>query len=167
MIQFPYGIADFRRIRRDGMVYVDRTAYIRDLESLGSNLVFLRPRRFGKSLWLQTLATYYDLRYAADFDDLFGGLDVASRGKGPTPLRNRFFVLQWNFSRVTSRGGVGEIAESLRRHVLTRAELFLAEYGDHFPGAGVRPDDSASDILDTLLGAVRTAGHPLYLLIDE
>lgn len=64
MTRFPYGIADFRRIRREGMVYVDRTGHIGDLESLGSILVFLRPRRFGKSLWIQTLATYYDLRYA-------------------------------------------------------------------------------------------------------
>ncbi len=74
MIKFPYGIADFLRIRRDGMVYVDRTAHIRDVESLGDILVFLRPRRFGKSLWLRTLATYYDLRYAGDFDRIFGGL---------------------------------------------------------------------------------------------
>ncbi len=83
MIQFPYGIADFRRIRREGMVYVDRTAHIRDLETLGSILVFLRPRRFGKSLWVQTLATYYDLRYAESFDEILGGLDVGHR---PTPL---------------------------------------------------------------------------------
>ena len=76
MIQFPYGIADFRRIRREGMVYVDRTAHVRDLETLGSVLVFLRPRRFGKSLWLQTLATYYDLRYAGAFDEIFKGLEI-------------------------------------------------------------------------------------------
>ena len=164
MIQFPYGIADFRRIRRDGMVYVDRTAHVRDLETLGSVLVFLRPRRFGKSLWVQTLATYYDLRYAGAFDEIFEGLEIHRQ---PTALRNRYFVLQWNFSRITPRGGVEDIAESLRRHVRTRAELFLAEYEDYFPGAGVRPDDSASEILDALLGAVRSAGHPLYLLIDE
>ncbi len=167
MIQFPYGLADFRRIRREGRVYVDRTAHIRNLEKLGDVLVFLRPRRFGKSLWIQTLATYYDLRYADAFDENFAGLDIASGEPGPTPLRNRFFVLQWNFSRVTPRGGVDEIAESLRRHVWKRAELFLAEYGGHFPRAEVRPGDSASDILDTLLGGVRSAGHPLYLLIDE
>ena len=89
MIHFPYGIADFRRIRREGMVYVDRTAHIRDLETLGDILVFLRPRRFGKSLWVQTLATYYDLRYADAFDEIFGGLSIASGDRGPTVLRNR------------------------------------------------------------------------------
>ena len=58
MIELPYGIADFHRIRREGLVYVDRTRYFHDVERLGSVLVFLRPRRFGKSLWLQTLANY-------------------------------------------------------------------------------------------------------------
>ncbi len=76
MIKFPYGIADFLRIRRDGMVYVDRTAHLRDVENLGDVLVFLRPRRFGKSLWLHTLATYYDVRHAGDFDRIFGGLAI-------------------------------------------------------------------------------------------
>jgi hypothetical protein len=60
MIQFPYGIADFRRIRRQGRVHVDRTAYGRELEDPGDVLVFLRPRRFGKSLWLHTPANCYD-----------------------------------------------------------------------------------------------------------
>ena len=121
MIQFPYGIADFRRIRREGMVYVYRTGHIRDLERLGSLLVFLRPRRFGKSLWVQTLATYYDLLHAAAFDEIFGGLaihdgpdrDGEGASPGPTPLAHRFFVLQWNFSTVDASGGVREIAASL------------------------------------------------------
>lgn len=101
MIKFPYGIADFLRIRREGMVYVDRTAYLREVESLGDILVFLRPRRFGKSLWLRTLATYYDLRFAGDFDEIFGGLAVH---REPTPLANRYFVLPWNFSRALPAG---------------------------------------------------------------
>ncbi len=166
MIQFPYGIADFRRIRREGMVYVDRTAYIRDLEMLGSILVFLRPRRFGKSLWLRTLATYYDLRYADAFDEIFGGLDIASGEQGPTPLRNRYFVLLWNFSRITPRGGVELIARSLRDHVRTRAEAFVSDYREHLD-VSVDTDGDASTILDRLLTAVRRTPYKLYLLIDE
>ncbi len=166
MIQFPYGIADFRRIRREGMVYVDRTAHIRDLETLGSILVFLRPRRFGKSLWLQTLATYYDLRYADTFDEIFDGLEIASGTQGPTPLRNRFFVLQWNFSRVTPRGGVNEIAQSLEDHARTRAEAFVSDYREHLE-APIDTDGDASTILDRLLTAVRRTPYKLYLLIDE
>ncbi len=62
MLEFPYGIADFHAIRRDGMVYVDRTSYLRDVERRGRIRVFVRPRRCGKSLGLQTVATYCDLR---------------------------------------------------------------------------------------------------------
>ena len=164
MHELPYGIADFYAIRRDGMVYVDRTAHIRDVERLGRILVFLRPRRFGKSLWLRTLATYYNLRLADEFDKIFKGLAISA---DPTPLRNRFFVLQWNFSRITPRGDVESIAESLRRHVLTRAELFLTEYKDHLPSVRIRPTDGASEVLDMLLGAIRSTGNPLCLLIDE
>ncbi len=163
MIQFPYGIADFRRIRRESMVYVDRTAHIRAMETLGSILVFLRPRRFGKSLWVQTLATYYDLRYADTFDEIFRGLDI---GDQPTPLRNQYFVLQWNFSLVSPRGGVDEIAESLRRHVRNQAELFLLDYRDLLQ-AEIPGDAGVSEILTTLLGCIRQTGHPLYLLVDE
>ncbi len=166
MLEFPYGIADFRRIRRDGMVYVDRTAHIRDLETLGSTLVFLRPRRFGKSLWIQTLATYYDLRYADAFDEIFGGLDIASADHGPTPLRNRCFVLQWNFSRVSPRGDVEAIAESLEDHVRTRAKVFVSEYREYLDEP-VDTDGRASTILDSLTNAVRRTPYRLYLLIDE
>lgn len=70
MLQFPYGLASFPDIRTSGMVYVDRTAYIRTVEALGRILVFLRPRRFGKSLWLETLSAYYDLGRKDDFETL-------------------------------------------------------------------------------------------------
>lgn len=166
MIQFPYGIADFRRIRREGMVYVDRTAYVRELEKLGSTLVFLRPRRFGKSLWLQTLATYYDLRHAGDFNEIFDGLDVASGESGPTPLRNRFFVLQWNFSLITARGGVESIAEGLEEHVRSRAKVFASEYREHLSGP-IETEGNPATVLGSLLGAVRETPYKLYLLIDE
>ncbi len=166
MIQFPYGIADFRRIRREGMVYVDRTAYIRHLETMGSILVFLRPRRFGKSLWLQTLATYYDLRYADAFDKIFGGLDIASGTQGPTPLRNRYFVLQWNFSLIKPRGDVEEIANALRNHVRDQVEAFVSDYEDHLP-APVRTDGSPQSVLISLLSVLRKTPYKLYLLIDE
>jgi hypothetical protein len=163
MIELPYGIADFRRIRQQRMVYVDRTAHIRELERLGSILVFLRPRRFGKSLWLQTLASYYDLRRQGEMEELFGGLAV---GGGPTPLANRYFVLQWNFSNVDAGGGVEQIAESLRRHVCSRAAVFTSDYEGHLPGP-VETDADPATVLDSLTSAVRKTAYKLYLLIDE
>ena len=163
MIELPYGIADFRSIRRDGMVYVDRTGFIRELERLGRVLVFLRPRRFGKSLWLQTLANYYDLRRIDEFDELFGGLEVGHR---PTPLAHRYFVLQWNFSNVDPSGGVEQITESLHRHVSYQVEAFASDYEGHL-GAPVKFDDRPDAVLASLLSVVRKTPYKLYLLIDE
>jgi Predicted AAA-ATPase len=163
MIHFPYGIADFRRIRREGRVYVDRTAYVRDLEELGDILVFLRPRRFGKSLWVQTLATYYDLRYADTFGEIFDGLAM---GREPTPLRNRYFVLQWNFSLISPRGGVDEIANELEEHVRAQIRAFVSDYEEYLP-APVRTDGNSQAMLISLLSVVRKTPYKLYLLIDE
>ncbi len=163
MITLPYGIADFRRIRRERMVYIDRTAYIPRIERLGSTLVFLRPRRFGKSLWLQTLANYYDVRRAEEFATLFGDL---AAGRAPTPSANRFFILQWNFSVIDPGGGVAQIAESLREHVRSRAKGFISDYEGRLP-AEVETEGSAAAILDSLLSSVRKTPYGLYLLIDE
>jgi hypothetical protein len=163
MIQLPYGIADFRRIRREGMVYVDRTSCIPVLERLGSTLVFLRPRRFGKSLWLQTLASYYDLRYAEEATSLFGDLAI---GRGPTPLASRFFVLQWNFSLIDPGGGIEQIAESLREHVSSRARTFAKNYRDQL-ASPVEPGGSPQAVLESVLRGVQGTPHPLCLLIDE
>jgi len=72
IMRFPYGIADFPTIILEGYFYVDRTDRIRWMEEAGRQLLFLRPRRFGKSLWLSTLENYYDLARADDFERLFG-----------------------------------------------------------------------------------------------
>ncbi len=94
-MKIPYGIADFYALRAEEYLYVDRTDRIGVIEDLGKNLLFLRPRRFGKSLWMRTLACYYDLRYASEHDRLFAGLAI---GKDATPLAHRYFVLDWDFS---------------------------------------------------------------------
>ena len=163
MIQFPYGIADFQKIRREGMFYLDRTSGIREVERLGQTLVFLRPRRFGKSLWLQTLATYYDLRLAEGFDAFFGGLDA---GNEPTPQRNRYFVLQWNFSEVSARGSVDQIARELHGYVNQQIEDFLVTYEGHLPGP-VKIEANATGTLRHLLTRIRQTPFKLCLLIDE
>lgn len=94
MMRFPYGLADFYKIREGGYFYVDRTDRIPLIKEVSSQLLFLRPRRFGKSLWLSTLENYYDLARAEDFDRLFGGLKI---DQNPTPLHKRYFVLKLNF----------------------------------------------------------------------
>ncbi|MCP4147075.1 MAG: AAA family ATPase, partial [bacterium] len=77
-----YGEANYKSLVLDNGYYVDKTGYIRLMEEY-KNPVFLRPRRFGKSLWCTTLKYYYDLKEADDFEHLFGHTDI---GKNPTPL---------------------------------------------------------------------------------
>lgn len=163
MIRFPYGIADFYRLRTEGYLYVDRTAFLRAVEDLGPVLLFLRPRRFGKSLWLQTLRNYYSVLRAAEHERLFGGLDI---WREPTPRRGGYFVLHWNFSLVDPRGTVEEIAERLREHVSGRVRDFLQEHREHL-GTAVEIGGGPADVLGSLLSAVSQTPYPLYLLIDE
>ncbi len=110
-IKIPYAIRDFDKLIKDGYYYVDRTDRIPLMEQLGSELLFLRPRRFGKSLWLSTLMNYYDVAKADDFDRLFGKLAI---GQQPTPLHNQYWVMKWDFSQVQSYGTVRSNPECCR-----------------------------------------------------
>ncbi len=89
MLNFPYAIRDFKALLTEGFLYLDRTDRISVIETLGKELLFLRPRRFGKSLWLSTLINYYDVARADDFERLFGHLAI---GQNPTPLHNQYLV---------------------------------------------------------------------------
>ena len=101
-LKIPYGVSDFKRLRSEGFYFVDKSAYIRTLELCGSFLFFVRPRRFGKSLFLNMLRCYYDLAEKDNFDALFGDLDI---GKAPTENRNRYQVLALDFSQVNKGPG--------------------------------------------------------------
>ena len=138
-MHFPYGIADFRKIREGDYFYMDRTDRIVLLEETGSQLLFLRPRRFGKSLWLSTLENYYDLARADDFERLFGGLKI---GQNPTPRRNRYFILNLNFSVVDPQGDSDAVRASLFHHLNIQIKATVARYGDWLEGrVDIEPDD--------------------------
>jgi hypothetical protein len=82
----PYAISDFEKLRMGDFQYIDRTDRIPQIENVGQYLLFLRPRRFGKSLWLSTLKNYYDVAKKDAFDTLFSDLWI---GKNPTSLANQ------------------------------------------------------------------------------
>ena len=85
MLKIPYGESDFTKVIREGYFYQDRTAFIRELENAPAFIFYLRPRRFGKSLFVSMLYHYYALEYQKLFEPLFGGLAI---GKNPTPMDN-------------------------------------------------------------------------------
>ncbi len=163
-MRFPYGIADFRAIRNEGYFYADRTDRIPLIEQAGKQLLFLRPRRFGKSLWLSVLENYYDLARAADFGPLFGDLKI---GRNPTPLHNRYFVMRWDFSMVDPRGDADAIAASLYDHINGAIKSFIWRYQGHLPDNTIVLHANALRSWQELLAAISKTPHKLYLLIDE
>ena len=95
--QIPYGVSDFESVIERDLYYVDKTMYLADLEKQPDTLIFIRPRRFGKSLFISMMRAYYDKSKADSFDKLFGSLWIGSH---PTPLRNHYQVLYLDFSRI-------------------------------------------------------------------
>ncbi len=163
-LTFPYGISDFYKLITEGYLYLDRTDRIRLVEEAGSQLLFLRPRRFGKSLWLSTLENYYDVAKADEFERLFGHLTIGQR---PTALHNRYFLLRWDFSVVDPQGEIRHIRRSLYNHINAAIERFAWRYQDLLPHPIERDDDDALRSFQSLLAVIQQTPYRLYLLIDE
>ncbi|OQY08986.1 MAG: hypothetical protein B6I30_10530, partial [Desulfobacteraceae bacterium 4572_187] len=164
-MKFPYGISDFRKIVSEGYFYCDRTDKIPLLEASDSQL-FIRPRRFGKSLVLSMLENYYDVAKADEFVQNFGDLAI---GKNPTTSRNAYFILRWDFSCVDTTGSVEDIKRALHNHLNVRIESFIRYYaseGYDLPPVNIKYDDALYSI-ESLLSSVKTTSYPIYLLIDE
>lgn len=163
-MKFPYGISDFYRVRSEGYFYIDRTNLLPVLEETGAQLLFLRPRRFGKSLLLSLLENYYDVAKAGEFDRLFGDLAI---GQQPTPLHNRYFIMRWDFSTVDAQGDSEQFRQRLYDHINTRIANFLLDYRTWL--GEPLPIDYANALatFDRLLGLIRQTPYKLYLLIDE
>ena len=163
-LKFPYGISDFRKLMLEDYFYVDRSAGIRLIEDTGPQLLFLRPRRFGKSLLLSLLENYYDVARAGEFTRLFGRLAI---GQNPTPLHNQYLVLKWDFSVVAAEGQAGVVRQALHDHLNARMTTFADAYQAWLPRPVVINPTNAIATFESLLNAVQQSGLRLYLLIDE
>lgn len=160
----PYGRAHFGSLRRDGCLYVDKTAFIRQLEA-DRYVFFVRPRRFGKTLWLTMLDAYYDRAQADDFDRVFAGTDI---GAAPTAEHSGYVVLYFDFSAVQQ--SAGRLAENFEQHCTNHLRDAMRRNSDLFDANATREilsPPSVNEKLDTLFLHLRTCGVPLYVLIDE
>jgi hypothetical protein len=163
-MKFPYGICDFNKIITKGYFYCDRTDRIRTLEETGDSLLFLRPRRFGKSLLLSMLANYYDVALKDRFEKVFGNLLI---GKNPTEPHNKYFILKWDFSCIDPMGSADDMKKRLYNHINTSIKGFKLYYRDYLlPKIEINKDD-ALDSISSLIASVRMTEYPIYLLIDE
>ncbi len=163
-MKFPYGLADFYKIITENYFYVDRTDRIHLLEDVGDMLLFLRPRRFGKSLLLSLLENYYDVAKAEQFEHLFGRLAI---GQNPTPMHNQYFILKWNFSVVDPQGEAPEIKRALHDHLNDSLKNFARRYQDFLPyEVEFNPDNDLSSLASALT-ATEATPYKVYLLVDE
>jgi len=123
--KIPYGQCNFERLRTENYIYVDKTRYIQHIEDEVNSYHFLiRPRKFGKSLFLSVLEHYYDVRYKDDFDVLFGDLYI---GKNPTPKRNSLFVINFHFSGLDT-SSVEDFKKSFIGAIRGSVQFFLTAH---------------------------------------
>ena len=166
--RIPYGIADFKHFSENNLYYVDKTRFIRNIEDKGSFLFFIRPRRFGKSLFLSLLEYYYDIAQKDQFDFLFKGTDIHSN---PTKERNKYLVLSFNFSAVSADRA--HVEEFFLQHVLDSVRYFITKYEKYVDfdikevRENVESSKGAAALMGTLLNYFKGKKVKLYVIIDE
>jgi hypothetical protein len=167
MIKLPYARADFGPMMREKCYYVDRTAYLEQLEVYAPvYTMFLRPRRFGKSLWISILEHYYDVNKATDFQLLFGDLHV---GRNPTPLANQYRILRFDFIETND---VGKVHDAFLMKVKDGFQRFMKTYANDFTPAQkevVLTQTMASSVAIQFFACCDAPPiqRPIYILIDE
>ena len=165
MKRLPYGINDFEAVIEQNQYYVDKTMYLPLLENQPSNIFFIRPRRFGKSIFLSMLHAYYDCSKKEKFQTLFGDLWV---GKHPTPLQGKYQVLHLDFSYVG--GSIDKLEENFDMYLRVKLDGFMRIYQDSYLEDFKEKffkSDSATEKLALLQDETATKSIPLYLIIDE
>ena len=162
-LKMPYGISNYEKMVNDGYYYVDKTQYIEKLEELPeTNIMFLRPRKFGKTLFTSVLENYYDKNKANEFEKLFKNTYI---GKNPTGLKNSYSILRFNFSGIDTSTEEATI-KGFRREVASSIEVFINKYNLNFY---VNKEDEAENILDNLFKAfyIQKPQDRIYVIIDE
>ena len=163
-ITIPYAVANYADLRDRGFYYVDKTDYIPRLEAYNAP-VFLRPRRFGKSLLVSTLAHYYDRTLAHRFEDLFGGTYIGSH---PTPEHNRYMIIRYDFSAMVMADNMEGLEQNFNDLNCSPVEIMVIHNRDLFGDFKFTTRGNASKMLEEALAYARAHDlPPVYILIDE
>ena len=163
MKKLPYGISDYERIVENEYYYIDKTMYIEKLENLPEPyIMFLRPRKFGKTLFTSTIENYYDINKKEKFQELFGETYI---GKNPTKLKNSYYILRFNFSGIDTTNEETTI-KGFQKKIMSSVKMFVEKYELDFY---INPEDEAENILNNLIKAfnIQKADKKIYVIIDE
>ena len=164
-----YAEANFANLITENKLYIDRTPYIRKFEQESNkNLIFVRPRRFGKSLWISILHHYYGVEHADKFETLFGNLAI---GQNPTPLRNSYLVLRMQFSGIEVETDASTFY-GFRKNVLIGITKCMCTYSTYFSEAEIAKVEAVEAPANMIqlffsLYERKNIPHKLYILIDE
>jgi len=170
--QLPYGLAYFERIATENCFYVDKTMYVEKLEQTRFP-IFLRPRRFGKSLFTETLRCYYDIKMKDRFQDIFGNYYI---GKNPTGKQNKFFFLSFAFTGMDIYAEMEErelkskfdtsLNKSVHTFLLQYKDIFNLSMADIYSLRDFYVNDGVAAV-QNILAMVAALGHRMYITIDE
>lgn len=162
-LKMPYGISNYEKIIKDGYYYVDKTMYIEKLENLPeTSIIFLRPRKFGKTLFTSVIENYYDKNKESEFETLYKNTYI---GKNPSKLKNSYCILRFNFSGIDTSTPEATI-NGFKNEVASSIEVFINKYGLDFY---VDKNDDAENILNNLFKAfyIQKSAEKIYVIIDE
>ena len=162
----PYGETDYVTIRKENSYYIDKTAFIPYIENAAKYILFLRPRRFGKSLYLNMLEAYYDVLRKDEYEQNFGGLDIY---KHTTPKQGQYMVLKFSFASVDSRRE--NVEDSFNFNVCETIRRFVDKYKNILPENTAETMKDVTDIsnkaLGKLISIVARTPYKMYIMIDE
>ena len=163
MRKLPNGISNYETIVRENYIYVDKTMYIEKLENLSDRtIMFLRPRKFGKTLFTSTLECYYDVSKKEEFETLFANTYI---GENPTKSKNSYHILRFNFSGI-STNTIEETINGFKNKISASIKVFTERYGMDFY---INENDTAEGILDNLFKVfyIQKPKEKIYVIIDE
>ena len=162
--QVPYGVADFTTVIEQNLYYVDKTMFIPELEKQPRNLFFIRPRRFGKSIFLSMLYSYYDCTQSHKFQSLFGNLWI---GQHPTPLQGKYQVLFLDFSQIT--GNIDKLETKFNSYLSINLDAFVRQYSEYYQAEmeEILAQEDFEEKMELIFKAAKAHQYHLYLIIDE
>ena len=162
--QVPYGVADFVTVIEQNLYYVDKTMFIPELEKQPRNLFFIRPRRFGKSIFLSMLYSYYDCTQSHKFQSLFGNLWI---GQHPTPLQGKYQVLFLDFSQIT--GKIDKLETKFNSYLSINLDAFVRQYSEYYQAEmeEILAQEDFEEKMELIFKAAKAHQYHLYLIIDE
>ena len=162
--QVPYGVADFAMVIEQNLYYVDKTMFIPELEKQPRNLFFIRPRRFGKSIFLSMLYSYYDCAQSHKFQSLFGNLWI---GQYPTPLQGKYQVLFLDFSQIT--GNIDKLETKFNSYLSINLDAFVRQYSEYYQAEmeEILAQEDFEEKMELIFKAAKAHQYHLYLIIDE